>query len=542
MTGEAPETDDRRADPEHSPWERLHPDTVKVAALIMMGFAVAAAVPTTIGIASGTSLPVALAWVLPGAALLIAAGTGYDALRIRFTRYRVTDARVDLETGIVFKTRRSLARERIRSVDLTAHPLLRYFGLVRVKVGTGETGSGEGSTTERSLDLDSVSRAAGERLRAELLRRGSIADRAGLAEERLATWQPSWIGYAPLSFLTPALAAVLVGVIFQVADWFGRGAAPVEVAMDLGDQYGPWTVLVVGVGVFTVLGAIASLALQAEAWWNYRLDRETGGTLRVQRGLFVSRSLSLEEKRIRGIDVVEPFGIRVAGAARLDVVAIGLKTQDSGSDLSTLVPAAPKAVTLAGAQKVIGPTRVAEHDLIVHPKSARARRLRRAVAATLGAGMIIAGVHLVWSPSTFWSAVLIAVAAAGAGWAFWAAWDSYVALGHALDGAYLVSRRGTIRRSTVRLQRSGIIGWRIKQSLFQRRLGLVTVDATTAAGRGHYATIDADEHEALDFAAEAHPGLLEPFLVRRDSAVVPAEPGGGSGEPDHRPRGEHGDR
>lgn len=520
-------------------WDRLHPDTLKVTALTMVGVAAAAGVPTGIGIASGTSLGVALAWVLPGAALLIGAVTVYDLLRLRVTRYRVTDTRVEYESGIVFKTRRSLLRERIRSVDVTAHPLQRMFGLVRVKVGTGETGSGEGSSSERTIDLDPVARAAGDRLRQELLRRGAApGDGDGEPdEERLATWEPGWVRYAPLSFLTPALAAALVGVIFQVADWFGRGGLPVEVTGDLIDRYGAWPVFGLGVAVFVLIGAIGSLFLQGEAWWNHRLDREPGGTLRVQRGLLVSRSLSLEEVRIRGVEVVEPLGIRSAGAARLDVVAIGLKTQEAGSDLSTLVPAAPKAVTLAAAQAVIGP--IGGVALTPHPRAARARRLRLAAAATLGLAVVLAVVQLLWDPPAFWAGVMVVVAVLLAGWAFWGALDAYASLGHALDGEYLVARRGSVRRGTVHLRRSGIIGWRISQSIFQRRLGLVTVDATTAAGRGHYATIDADEHEGLDFAADAVPGLLEPFL---ESALVPAEPARGRGESEHGPDGEHAQR
>ncbi|MEO3927625.1 PH domain-containing protein [Micromonosporaceae bacterium B7E4] len=85
----------------------------------------------------------------------------------------------------------------------------------------------------------------------------------------------------------------------------------------------------------------------------------------------------------------------------------------------------------------------------------------------------------------------------------------------------MVARRGSIRRSTVHLDRSGIIGWRIRQSLFQRRLGLITLDATTAAGRGHYSIVDADPYEILDVADAAVPGLLRPFLERPDGSPMP---------------------
>ncbi|GAB3652190.1 PH domain-containing protein [Glycomyces tarimensis] len=506
MTDEHPEPES------DAPWKRLHPDGLKVTGLVMLGVAFAVGVPTAPGLASGTSWPVALAWVISGGSLLITVPIVLEAVRIKVTRYRVTDTRVDMRTGLLFRRRRSLARERIRSVDLSANPLYRAFGLVKVKVGTGESGSGSGSTNEQSLTFDSVDRAEADRLRAELLRR-ETTDTA-TDEQRLATWRPSWLRYAPRSFLTPLLAGVVVGAVFQVADWFGHGGLPVAIVVDLVDRYGPWTVLGLGLVALLIVGVIGSLVFQGEAWWNHRLDRESGGTLRVRRGLLVNRSLSLEEERIRGIEIVEPIGVRSADAARLDVVAIGLKTDQSGSDLSTLVPVAPREATTSAAEAVIGPIQC---DLARHPKTARTRRLRWAAVTVLALAIAVTAVHLLWSVPGFLSAVIVIVAALAAAAAVWTALDAYASLGHGLNRGYLVSRRGSVRRATVHLDRSGIIGWRISQSVFQRRLGLMTLDATTAAGKGHYPVIDADQHEVLDFADEAVPDLLRPFLVRSES-------------------------
>jgi putative membrane protein len=433
-------------------------------------------------------------------------------VRLHVTHYRVTETRVEKTTGLLFKRRRSLARERIRSVDLSAHPLQRVFGLVKVKVGTGESGSGAGSLSEQTLTLDSVGRAEADRLRAELLRRAGVEAESD-EEQRLATWRLGWLRYAPLSFLTPLLSGVVVGAVFQVAEWFGRGGLPVEITADLVDRHGPWRVLGMGLVAVLLVGVIGSLAFQGEAWWGHRLDREPGGTLRVRRGLLNNRSLSLEEERVRGVEIVEPLGVRLAGASRLDVVAIGLKVEQQNADLTTLVPAAPRPVTEAAAEAVIGPIAT---ELTAHPKAARTRRLRWAAVAVLVLAAIVAAVHLLWPVPGFWSAVIVLGAALIGAWAVWTAFDAYASLGHGLHRGYLVARRGSVRRATVHLDRAGIIGWRIKQSVFQRRMGLMTLDATTAAGRGHYAAVDGDEHEILDFADAAVPDLLRPFLVREE--------------------------
>ncbi|MEU0572841.1 PH domain-containing protein, partial [Nonomuraea sp. NPDC005983] len=87
-----------------------------------------------------------------------------------------------------------------------------------------------------------------------------------------------------------------------------------------------------------------------------------------------------------------------------------------------------------------------------------------------------------------------------------------------VDGAHircLITRMGAVRRRTVALDRAGIVGWTITQSFFQRRAGLLTVSATTAAGDGHYDVVDVGRADGLDLAAEAVPDLLGPFLRKQ---------------------------
>ena len=68
----------------------------------------------------------------------------------------------------------------------------------------------------------------------------------------------------------------------------------------------------------------------------------------------------------------------------------------------------------------------------------------------------------------------------------------------------------------------------MKQSVFQRRAGVLTLTATTAAGAGAYAVLDAGASEGLAFASDAVPGLLEPFLVRDEDARACGGPDGGA--------------
>ncbi|MBM2620763.1 PH domain-containing protein [Actinoplanes sp. LDG1-06] len=484
-------------------WQRFDRRAVPVSAIFMTGVAVMAGVPSAIGL-SDISVAVALGWVLPGAVLVVVAGTVAEWLRLRYSRYRVGPERVELHTGMLIRNRRSLQRDRIRTVDVTANPLLRVFGLVSVRIGTGE------HAEKGTVRLNPVTRATGDELRRTLLDRAAEP----VADGTLAVFDPGWIRYAPLSFVAPLLGASAVGGALNVADWVGLSGGLVEWTIDRLGGLGLIGGIAVLAGVALVLGVIGALGLWVEMWWSYRLDREPGGTLRVRRGLLTTRSISVEEQRVRGVDLVEALGTRLAGAARVDVVATGLATgaEQNKAQHSTLLPAAPtelaQRVAAGILREPVSPTEAVQ--LTPHPVAARGRRLRWALAGVLAGEfpLVLLGVlltevllHIAWISALV--AVPVAVALAV---------DAYRSLGHGIHGDYLVARSGSVRRSTVALQRRGIIGWTVRQSVFQRRAGLATVRATTAAGSGAYSIRDVAAGRGIEVADAAVPGLLTPFL------------------------------
>ncbi|MFJ7197196.1 MULTISPECIES: PH domain-containing protein [unclassified Streptomyces] len=498
------------AAPTAAGWRRLDRRTVLLSALLTAGVVAGAAVPTTLGLSGRLGLRPAIAWVVAGATLLIGSAAAGDLVRWRRTRYRVGADRVELHTGLFLVKKRSLARERIRSVDVTAHPLQRVLGLVTVRIGTGEH-SGNDST----LELDPVTRPESERLRRELLARAATGTPGTHREGELAALDPSWIRYAPVSFVAPALGGAAAGAVMQVSDWFGAQGQVIEW---VGDRFRdtPLPTMIVILALAAVLaGVVGALGLWVEMWWNYRLEREPGGTLRIRRGLLTSRSVSIEERRLRGVDLVEPLGIRTLGAARVDAITTGLAKDDEEQhgDHNTLLPAAPRTVADAVAAGILRETTSpTSARLTGHPLAARGRRLRRALWAVAVPVPVLALLGVLLTPVLLWTALGCAVVGPVAG--VFLARDAYRGLGHAISGDYLVVRSGSVRRSTAALERAGVIGWTVRQTYFQRRAGVLNVTATTAAGAGAYTAYDTDVSEGLTFASEAVPGLLEPFLER----------------------------
>jgi putative membrane protein len=492
-------------------WQRLHRHTVAVSALTVAGLAVGIAFPILFGVLRRGG-PVGLVLLIATGGVIAVTGvaTLADWLRWRHSSYRVTDERVELRYAWVVHTLRSIPRDRVRTVDLMANPLLRVFGLAKVKIGTGQQATGQRS----HLVLDPVSRERAEELRRELLDRAPARERAAVTAPPLAALDWSWIRYAPVSVTTPILGTAAFGGVMQVADWAGMESSVIRLVADVfGGTPIPLLVLAL-VGVGLMIGFVGSLGVFVEMWWRYRLTRDSG-TLLVRRGLFTTRSLSLEQRRLRGVDVFEPLGARMLGAARVDVVATGVKawSERDNADPKTLLPAAPIAVARRVAVDVLLADPLSTVDFRPHPMAARTRRLWWAGYAVLGIAGVLAVLgllvtvvllHLAWISVVVLAPVAVALAL-----------DDYRNLGHGLTDDYLVTRYGAGSRHTVALVRDGIIGWTVRRSPFQRRAGLITIAATTAANSGQYLVRDIAESDGLRLAEKAVPGLLTPFLEPR---------------------------
>ncbi|MBG0827158.1 PH domain-containing protein [Planomonospora sp. ID67723] len=474
-------------------WERLDARTVAIA----LSWSVAPSVPA---VAAVVTMGPSLRTVIPLVAVL-AVLTGiaaYGLLRYATTRYRVTGERVEVRSGLLFRRHRSVPRDRVRAVDVTAGPVHRLLGVAVVRIGAGEHESG--------LRLDAVSRSRAGSLRLLLGRENATSAPAALAELR-----PAWIAFALLSSWTPLIGLAPFGALFRVLEIFGVEPAEVGFLRDVWEQAtrsSPAVVAVAATSTVLAIGVLGALLLHVEVWWGFRLTREPGGAYRMRRGLLTTRSLSLQADRLRGAELSEPLPLRWGGGARLRALVAGIDPDDREERTSAaLLPPAPRRTALKVAAQVLGDPALTAH-LRPHPRAALRLRLSRAVwpPAFLAVSLAGLGAWLSWVPDTLW---LLAPACVPV--ALLLAADAHRSLGHGLTGRYLLTRYGTARRRTVALRRDAVIGWTVGRSPAQRRRGLMTLTAATAAGA--YRVRDVHVGQGLAFAEEAVPSLLEPFIV-----------------------------
>ncbi|YAL82792.1 PH domain-containing protein [Dermacoccaceae bacterium W4C1] len=510
------------SEPAEEGWQRLSPRMLAVQPLReILKF-----LPAIIGLLiAGTASDSGPPWWVSALAVVGACMLG--VLRWFTTTYRFTADQVQLRTSLFGTKTRTARTDRVRTVDVTSDLLHRVVGLAAVKIGTGSDDS--------DFALDGLGRAEAGQLRAQLLHRqaaqaspevaavpGEQPD--GLAEadvadapqawgppvvereEQLAELDPKWIRYAPFGLVGLVSAAAIFGVAFQLIEQIGfdpESSSAVGGVEALAQRLG--AVIFVLVAAVALLLAVVVLSLIGYVLqnWNFKLSRHrSGGTLHVSRGLFTTRSTSLEEARLRGVRFRDPLNLRIVGGARLSAITTGL--DDESSDL--LLPESPKGESWRVTDALLHEDQLLTRPLRSHGPAATRRRWTRAM---LGA-VVVLGVAIVFA--VLWSPWWIILGVAGVGASAAIAADRARSLGHDLTPGYLVSRSGSLGRATEVLERRGVIGVTIRRTFFQRRAGLADLMVTSAAGAEVYTVMDVPDGDVDALAAELLPEHVTPLL------------------------------
>jgi putative membrane protein len=336
-------------------WRRLNPRML----LIYPVQELPRALPALFGLlVAGSSRGNGQLWSLAGIAIVV----GLGASRWFTTTYRITSEQIQVRRGLLRRRLLTVPRDRVRTVDVTAHPLHRLLGLARVTVGTGQSDRDH----DAGIRLDGLTAAEAAGLRKELLhRRGTAGAAVGPApaapaaaaaplgpapgapgpagapaapapvapaavsvpaEVELAHLRPGWIRYGPFTLSGVVTLGLLAGFLSQIVNEAHVDPGRFGLLRDLADQLAGaalWLAILEVVAAAMVVVAVASTIGYALAFWGFRLTRHSGGTLHVTRGLVTIRATTIEERRLRGVEVSEPLLLRAVGGARCIAIATG---------------------------------------------------------------------------------------------------------------------------------------------------------------------------------------------------------------------------
>jgi putative membrane protein len=502
-----------------TPWLRLSPRNLLIDPVKVLGQFAFPAVVTLVGISQGDGgMPW---WALP---FVVAGAVVVGVLPWLTTFYRTTDTQFQIRTGLLNKKMKTAPLDRVRSVDLEASLLQRLVGLSKVQIGTG--------VDDDRITLNSVSRADADSLRAFLLARraaavaasatpatsgmemrpppvgepavGQAADRTVEAPRVLAQIDWSWLRFAPFSLARLVVLAAAVGALSQ----FGDELPVADVAESAWSWVRQFALAVVIAGL--IIGGLTSWVMIAVSgyvvqWWDMRLTREAG-SLHLTAGLFTTRSISVEEQRVRGVEMKEPVLLRLVGGAELSTLATGV----GSGGVTAVLPPCPQAVARSVGADVLGSSTAMSLQLTRHGPAARRRSWTKNLLST---GIVLAGTLLlmIWVDLPWWMPALVAVL--GFCLSAVVAEVSYRHLGHGTTDEHLVMGSGEVARVRTVLEHDGIIGWVLHQSWFQRRLQLATLVATTAAGAERVVARDIPLSAAIRLADRCTPGVLSHWLA-----------------------------
>lgn len=408
---------------------------------------------------------------------------------LRFT-WHLNGSALVIEQGLLQRQRRVIPLERVQAVELVRKLRHRLFGVVEVRV---ETVGGSGA--EGKLDaLDGVS---AERLRAMLLRRSPAAPAlGGDAEveqgrergERLVQLRPGRLVVAGLTGGRVGVAAAAFGI---AQDLIGDRLERLLPMIDLtGDVRG--TVLIAA--VVLVGGFLLSVVATLLTYWNFTLSSD-GASLQLRRGLLEQRSDTLPLRRVQALRVEENLLRRLFGLAAVKVTVAGRSGGEEGRVSELLLPLGSRREALELVERVLDRPGLGRVPLAPMPRGARDRRLVRAAIATVAVvlpALLLAGVLGA-------AAVVVALPSAAAALA------AYRGLGHGRAHGVVVARAGWLVRRTSFVPERHLQSLALRQSPFQRRRRLATLElqiARSSGGFGDPKLIDLDERDAAALLAE----------------------------------------
>lgn len=423
-------------------------------------------------------------------------------MRYVTTSYRLTPDRIELRHGLLNKKVTSAPLDRVRTVDVTASPIHRLLGLVTLQIGTGHSAS----KGDERMSLDGLSIAAANDLRSTLLHVSRSADpeTAPQSNRRVVlTLDPAWVRFAPLTSAGVVIAGAALGIVaqsFRTLEW-----APSVDTHRLA-RLGATLLVLLGLASFVVVLCVLAVIGYLVTNFGFQLSHtRSDGSWHLRRGLFTTRETSLDDARVSGVSIGEPLGLRLAHGARLSAIVTGLGRKQQGS--SVLVPPAPRTEVDRVAVEVLGFAGPVAGALRPHGPRAVRRRWTRALVPAAAVALLAAVAS--YEIAAWLAPVVVLALLAGVILAV----DRSRALGHALVDGFVVARSGSLNRRREALAAASVIGWNLRATWFQRRVGLTDLVATTAGGRQHVRVLDLSDDAAIALARTAQPGLLDQFLA-----------------------------
>ncbi len=433
------------------PWRSLHPASV-VVNLVPRTWAVLRSMwPIFLvilfgGRADGESIFDAVLLLL--FLLMTVGGTVLHWLTLR---YRVSEGRLEVMTGLLNRQTRVISPDRIQNMELVRNVFHRLSGLVEIRI---ETASG----TEVEGMLSALSVAEAEELTGalEALRSGAPEQDA---EEALPVIAENDLG----DLFRYGATATRLGAALVVIGFLFEGQRRLDTGFDLFSDLGWAGFMLALLAILTGTWLVGSARAVAQHY-GFKL-MQTAGSLITTEGLFTRRRVELPTDKVQLVTVSEPILRRFAGFGTIHIETAAARAEGGGvQNAMAMVPVVESGRLYEVVRELVPALNIDLENAVLEPPAIKAL-IRSLIAVTWQAVLFVVAVSW-W----FWPWGLLSMVAVPLSWG--AAWLDHKHQGWLVTDEVVVSRQGYLNRETRIVARGKLQSTEISQGVFLRRYGL----------------------------------------------------------------------
>ncbi|MEH7181255.1 PH domain-containing protein [Neobacillus vireti] len=390
---------------------------------------------------------------------------------LRYT-YRLEQNELRIEYGVFVRKKRYIPLERIQSLDITEGVLHRLFGMVKVQI---ETAGGSG-TEEAEAVLSAISKEEADFIQ-EYVARAKNSSFQETAGEQEASNLYSIYKITPKQLILLSLTSGGVGVVIsavfatlsQLDDFlsFGRLFRGVE-------QFIVSNLIFIAVIVFFgfVLAWMIALIGTMLKYANFHVMK-TEHDLVISQGLLERRQITIPLKRIQAITINENIVRQWLGYGAVFVESAGGSAKNQEGSKVLLLP----LVKIENIESILKPY-LTEYQWNTSFTRVPKRAMNRYMFRSWFILVPISVISLVFFK--FWGLLSFIVLGLFAFWGLLKFKDA----GWSVDQQQLTLRYRNIVRTTVLIKKNKVQTMEIKESYFQRRKGLGSLEAFVKVGFG----------------------------------------------------------
>lgn len=388
---------------------------------------------------------------------------------LRFT-YRLEEGELRIEYGVFVRKKRYIPFERIQSLDLSEGILQRPFGLVKVKVETA------GSSGEAEAVLTAISKSQAILIQQAL---SSAKDSASFDEKESIKKEQEMTLYkiSPKELLLLASTSGGVGVVLSAVIAFilqFEEFIPYEKVFSGLEEFISSGVLVVSFLVFIgfLIAWVAALIGTMLKYAGFTVKKNEDDFI-ITRGLLEKRQLTIPLHRIQAIRISENLIRQPFGLCTVYIESAGGSAIDTESTREMLLPIAKRNVITTILSPYL-PEYNFEISILSAPKRSLKRYLFRGLLYMLP---IIVGSVLFIKPWGYLSLLIVIPS-------MLVSYLKFKDAGWKIDSEQLTLRYRTIIKNTIFMKRNRIQSLVMRESYFQNKNKLASIEATVMSGSG----------------------------------------------------------